>query len=111
RYVLLALPALYLVIFRHSTVRQLCLVLIPTAFLSVCIAYADFAFVNSYRQWVRDTIKPLQEQGFRVWNASESGLRFYLERENIPTLTSQDVRPRGTDLVISQDLFRYGLSA
>jgi len=110
RYVLLAIPALYLVVLGHSTARQLMFVLVPTAALSVALAYADFIFVNSYRDWVQKTIIPLQRQGFRVWGAAESGLRFYLERQGIPTLTSVDLRPGGTDLVVRHDLFRYGLS-
>jgi hypothetical protein len=110
RYILLAIPALYLVILRHSTARQLMFVLIPTAALSVSLAYADFVFVNSYRGWVEKTIVPLQSQGFRVWGAAESGLRFYLESRGIPTLTSIDLRPAADDLVIRHDLFRYGLA-
>jgi len=57
----------YLVVLGHSTARQLMFVLVPTAALSVALAYADFVFVNSYRDWVQKTIIPLQRQGFRVW--------------------------------------------
>ncbi len=111
RYILLLLPALYLVLLRHSTRRGLLLALIPTAVMSVCIAYADYTFVNSYRSWVNEYIVPLQKQGFRVWSASESGLRFYLQQHGIATLTSEDLRPRGADLVVQHELFRYSLSA
>jgi hypothetical protein len=111
RYILLSLPPLYLLLFRQSTVRQLGLALAPTALLSVFIAYADFAFVNSYRDWVNDTVVPLQRQGFRVWNAAESGLRFNLEQKGVSSLSMMDVRPAGPDLVVSQEMFRYSLSA
>lgn len=110
RYVLLAMPALYLVLLRRNTARQLIFVLIPTAMLSVALAYSDFVFVNSYRDWAQQIIVPLQRQGFRIWGAAESGLRFYLEEYGIPTLTDTDLRPRGLDLVVRHDLFRYGLS-
>jgi hypothetical protein len=45
-----------------------------------------------------------------LWGAAESGLRFYLEKSGIPTLSFEDVRPIGIDLVVRHDLFRYGLS-
>jgi 4-amino-4-deoxy-L-arabinose transferase-like glycosyltransferase len=110
RYVLLTLPALYLVVLRRSTVRQLATVLVPTLLLSLSLAYADFVFVNGYRDWVAKTVVPLQQDGFTVWSAAESGLRFYLEQEGMLTLAAGDLRPKGMDLVVSQDLFRYGLN-
>lgn len=110
RYILLALPPLYLVILRLSTSRQLIFVLIPTAALSLALAYADFVFVNAYRDWAQTTVPSLQHQGFRVWGAAESGLRFYLEENDIPTLSFIDLRPRGSDLIVRHDLFRYGLA-
>ena len=79
RYILLALPALYLVIFGNMGDRRLISTLIPTAALSLSLAYSDFIFVNSYRDWVKQTVVPLQQQGFKVWSGAESGLRFYLE--------------------------------
>jgi len=109
RYILLSIPPLYLLLFRNSSVRQLAAVLAPTAILSFCIAYADSLYVNSYRDWAFNTVAPLQEQGFRIWNASESGLRFYVERKGIETLSSRDLRPRGADLIVTQNLFRYSL--
>ena len=45
-----------------------------------------------------------------MWGAAESGLRFYLEKNGIPTLTSIDLRPHGTDLIVRHDLFKYGLA-
>jgi hypothetical protein len=86
RYILLSMPPLYLLLFRRTPARQLGMALVPTALLSVSLAYADSAFVNSYRNWVDEVIPPLQEQGFRVWSAAESGLRFNLERKGISTL-------------------------
>jgi 4-amino-4-deoxy-L-arabinose transferase-like glycosyltransferase len=110
RYILLALPPIYLVMLRRSTPRQLIFALIPTAALSAALAYADFVFVNSYRNWVQQTVLPLQHQGFRIWGAAESGLRFYLEENGMPTLTYVDLRPHGTDLIVRHDLFKYSLA-
>jgi len=110
RYILLMVPPLYLVLFRNTTARRLTFVLIPTAVLSVVLAYSDFVFVNSYRDWVHKTVPPLQAQGFRLWGGAESGLRFYLEKLSIPSLSFVDLRPVGADLVVRHDLFRYGLA-
>jgi hypothetical protein len=110
RYVLLSLPPLYLLLFHTSSVRQLSIALVPTAILSVSVAYADFAFVNSYRDWVDETVVPLQQQGFQVWSAAESGLRFNLERKGISSLATEDIRPAGPDLIVGQSMFRYSLS-
>jgi 4-amino-4-deoxy-L-arabinose transferase-like glycosyltransferase len=109
RYLLLALPALYLIVFRESRRADLIGTLIPTLVLSIALAYADMTFVNSYRTWVADTVPKLQEQGFRVHGAAESGLRFYLERAGANTLTVDDRRPTGSDLIIRQEMFKYNL--
>ena len=114
RYILLALPALYLVVFRQATRAQLLPAIGATALLALALAYADMRLVNSYREWADNTIPPLQRQGFRVWNAAESGLRFYVERTGAATLSAKDERPAGTDLIVRHGgrfvPFRYGLS-
>jgi hypothetical protein len=111
RYILLAVPALLLVIFREATQKHLIRLIIPTAGLSLVLAYGDFRFVNSYRNFVVNDIAPLQQQGFRIWSAAESGLRFYLEQAGAPTLTRQDLRPEPADLIVRhRELFRYSLA-
>ncbi len=112
RYILLAVPALYLIIFRETTERRLIAMIIPTAFLSVLLAYADFSFVNANRDWVEQTIVPLQRQGFHLWSGAESGLRFYLEQRGAVTLATKDTSPNPGDLVVRNAgfPFRYALS-
>jgi hypothetical protein len=95
RYFLLSFPALYLLLFRRSSRRQLTVALIPTAALSLSLAYADLVFVNSYRTWAAETVVPLQRQGFRVWHAAESGLRFNLERLGVSSLVQLTFAPPG----------------
>ncbi len=110
RYILLAVPPLLLMLFRESSQRRLIFTLIPTASLSVALAYSDFAFVNSYRNWVEQNVPQLQRQGFQLWSASESGLRFYLERKGAPSLASKDTEPKPADLIVRHALYRYGLA-
>src|SRR5439155_26335978 len=112
RYILLAVPALCLIIFRETTEGRLISIIVPTAFLSVVLAYADFCFVNANRDWVERTVVPLQQQGFRVWSCAESGLRFYLQQKWIASLTTEDTRPAPADLVVRHAgfPFRYALS-
>jgi hypothetical protein len=113
RYILLTVPALYLVMFRQTSERRLISMVIPTAFLSVMLAYADFTFVNSNRNWVENTVAPLQKQGFRVWGGAESGLRFYLEQRGIVSLTKEDTKPAPADLIVRHAVgtpFHYSLS-
>jgi hypothetical protein len=83
--------------------------------LALVLAYADFSYVNANRDWVEQTVVPLQQQGFRVWSGAESGLRFYLEQKGITSLTTKDTTPTPADLVVrhaggSVPSFRYGLS-
>ncbi len=110
RYALLSLPPLFLVVFRNIRRAIAIPVVAGTMILSLALAIGDYRFVNSYRDWVERTIAPLQEQGFRIWGAAESGLRFYLEQRGIPTLDEMDIRPRGGDLIIKQASFSYALS-
>jgi len=111
RYILLVVPALWLVLFSNVGERRLIVTLIPTAALSLMLAYADFRFVNVNRDLVQHTIVPLQQQGFRVWSAAESGLRFYLEQQGIVTLSNRDVTPSPGDLIVRhRGLFGYSLA-
>jgi hypothetical protein len=111
RYLLLGLPPLFLVTFQHSRRKAALMAFLATTILSFSLAVADYRFVNSYRNWVSQTIVPLQRQGFRFWSAAESGLRFYLEQKGIPTLSTMDLRPRGGDLIVKQTSFAYSLSS
>ena len=111
RYILLALPAFYLMVFRETSDRRLIYTLIPTALLSIIIAYADFTFVNANRDWVEHNVVRLQQQGFRIWGGAESGLRFYLQQRGIVSLTAKDTIPAPADLVVRHaGLFRYSLT-
>ena len=109
RYVLLAMPPVYFLLFPRPDRSRAVVVGTLSLLLSIGIALADFRFVNSYRSWVTDQAVPLQEQGFRVWGAAEAGLRFYLEREGIETLAADDLEPVGGDLIV-RDMFGYGLA-
>src|SRR5262249_44543410 len=112
RYILLVVPALYLVVFRETAEGRLISMIVPTAFLSLVLAYSDFSFVNANRDWVEQTVVPLQQQGFRVWSGAESGLRFYLEQKGATSLTTKDTSPAPADLVVRHGgfPFRYALS-
>lgn len=112
RYVLLGLPALFLVVFRSSPILPLRLTIGLTAALSILVSSGDVQFVNAYPRYVNSTIVPIQKEGFRLWGATESGLRYYLEQSGVPPLTSKDLRPTGMDLIVRPEtLFRYGVSA
>lgn len=110
RYILLCLPPIFLIVFDQMRRGPAVSVIAATLILSVAVAVGDYRFVNSYRDWVAQTVVPLQKQGFRIWSATESGLRFYLERNGIATLDNADVRPKGGDLIVRQTSFAYGLS-
>jgi hypothetical protein len=110
RYILLCLPPIFLIAFNNMRRAAAIPAIAVTLILSIAIAAGDYRFVNSYRDWVAQTIVPLQRQGFRIWSATESGLRFYLEKNGIATLDNLDVRPRGGDLIVRQASFAYGLS-
>jgi hypothetical protein len=58
----------------------------------------------------RDVL-PLQQRGFRIWNATEGGLRFYLEQRGITTLAASDLQPRGGELIVRLASCRYGFSS
>jgi 4-amino-4-deoxy-L-arabinose transferase-like glycosyltransferase len=111
RYLLLAMPSLYLLLFNRSTSRSLVAVFVPTLIVSLLVAIADYRFVNTYPAWVSANIKPLQARGFRILGAAESGLRFYLEELGVPTLATSDLRPTGGDLIVRHStIFKYSLS-
>jgi hypothetical protein len=113
RYILLATPALFLVMFRDATRARLVSMLVPTVLLSAALAWADFKFVNSNREFVHEVVAPLQSQGFRISAAAESGLRFYLEQRGIPSLYSTDDSSKAGDLIVRHAgfPFRYPLAA
>ncbi len=109
RYMLLALPALHLLVFAHTRQRPLVIATGLTLVVSAAIGIADYRFVNAYRDWVREVSEPLETSGFRVWSAAESGLRFYLEEAGSAVLAADSLEPAGGDLVV-RDMFGYGLA-
>lgn len=111
RYLLLAIPPLYLLLFNRSTSGSIAAMFVPTLILSLLIATADYRFVNSYPKWVSANAAPLQKQGFRILSAAESGLRFYLEEQGINTLSSSDLRASPGDLIVRPSTFlKYSLA-
>jgi hypothetical protein len=110
RYLLLCLPPLFLVVFDRMPNRAATYGVIATLAVSIALAVGDYRFVGRYPGFVRESVAPLQEQGFRVWNAAESGLRFYLQADGVQTLETADLRPQAGDLVIRQASFGYSLS-
>jgi hypothetical protein len=110
RYILLAMPPLFLIAFGRIRRGAAAYAVPATLILSIALACADYRLVNSYRHWVARNIHALREQGFTVWNAAESGLRYYLEREGVETLESSDLRPKGGNLIVRQESFDYGLA-
>lgn len=109
RYMLLVLPALYLLVFARARLRPLVIASALTLVLSITIGIADYRFVNGYRTWVQDVAQPLETSGYRVWSAAESGLRFYLEEAGSGVLAADSLEPAGGDLVV-RDVFGYGLA-
>ena len=109
RYVLIAVPWLYLTVLSRVERKPLTLLLVGTLLLSIAIATADYRFVNAYRAWVADNVTSVKASGIPIWNSGESGLRFYLEQQGAPTLSTVDPRPQGGDLVVRQRMFRYSL--
>ena len=109
RYVLIAVPWLYLSVLSKVERKPLALLLAGTLLLSMAIATADYRFVNAYRDWVTDNVTSVQTSGIPIWNSGESGLRFYMEQQGAPTLSNVDPRPQGGDLIVRQKMFRYSL--
>ncbi len=110
RYLLLALPPLFLILFDHIPPQAATAAVALTLGLSISIGFADQQWVNQYPRWVQQALIPMQQEGFRVWNASEVGLRFYLESNGVQTLNASDLRPQGGELIVRQTSSRYGLS-
>ena len=110
RFFLLSLPPLLWIVCAQVKRTAAAITLAATIILSVSLAIGDYRHVNRYRRWVAETVAPLQDQGFRLWSAAESGLRFYLNQRGIPSLDIYSNQPRGGDLVVRQSSFALGLS-
>ena len=110
RFFLLSLPPLFLIMFAQIRRTAAIVTLAATLVLSVSLAIGDYRYVNAYRRWVAQTVVPLQDQGFRLWSAAESGLRFYLNQRGIPSLDIYNIQPGGGDLIVRQASFPLGLS-
>src|SRR4030095_6567522 len=108
RYLLLAMPWLYLALFQRAEQRQLGMMIATTLVLSIAVATADYRFVDAYRDWVTANVASVEREG-HLWNSGESGLRFYLEERGAHTLSNADARPQGGDLIVRQRMFRYAL--
>jgi len=111
RYLLLVMPPLYLVCFSDIRQRVGAAMVVVTLVLSFTLAVADYRLAGSYRDWVTRTVPELQKEGFIVWSAAESGLRFYLEGNGAPPLSRNDLSPVAGQLIVKHELFQYGLAS
>jgi 4-amino-4-deoxy-L-arabinose transferase-like glycosyltransferase len=110
RYLLLVIAPLMLVLFDRVRRREAVCIFVASLSLSLALTIGDYRFAGLYPRAVVNEILPLKDQGFRVWSATEAGLRFYLEADGVETLGSKDLRPRGGDFIVRDDAFRYALS-
>ncbi|MBZ5552115.1 MAG: glycosyltransferase family 39 protein [Acidobacteriia bacterium] len=139
RYIVAIAPAVSIIfvieverLFHRAEVRRTILgaTFIVTWGLALAVAYADYQFVNSYRdfsKWFSHKYAPAQGT---FWVGTEAGLRFYMELEGGRTLVNafsptnpeclpgvkwgEDHfgRPRSNDLLVRPESFlRYPLSS
>ncbi len=67
--------------------------------LSVLVAYADYIYADSYRDFAKTYAKHVKEDGTKTWFRGHWGFQYYMEREGFTYLGLND-KPQKGDMII-----------
>jgi len=105
RYIMPAVPPMvFLFMNKTSGKRALMVSGVLTALLGLAVAYGDYLYASSYRDFsaqVRNAVGP--EKG-RVWYIGEWGMHYYMQKEGFRYLTADSNEPGLGDLIMIADI-------
>lgn len=93
-------------IFLKNTVRSRGLIIsaVLTSMLGLAVAYGDYIYASSYRDFAGEVKNTVGEAHDRVWYVGEWGMHYYMDKNGFRYLTSDSDEPKQGDLIIVADV-------
>lgn len=107
RYLIpLIVPTIFIFMKHEKSMKRLMVSAVCTALLGLAVAYGDYLYASSYRDFSREVGRTVGEARERVWYVGEWGMHHYMDREGFNYLTSDSTEPKAGDLIIFADIPR-----
>lgn len=71
-----------------------------TALLGLGVAYGDYLYASSYRDFAKEVTKTAGKAHDRIWYVGEWGMHYYMDRQGFNYLTADSNEPKMGDLII-----------
>ncbi|MDP3111226.1 MAG: glycosyltransferase family 39 protein, partial [Thermodesulfovibrionales bacterium] len=75
-----------------------------TSLLGLAVAYGDYIYASSYRDFAGEVKNTVGEAHDRVWYTGEWGMHYYMDKNGFRYLTSDSDEPKQGDLIIVADV-------
>lgn len=75
-----------------------------TSMLGLAVAYGDYIYASSYRDFAGEVKNTVGEAHNRVWYTGEWGMHYYMDKNGFRYLTSDSDEPKQGDLIIVADV-------
>ena len=75
-----------------------------TSLLGLAVAYGDYIYASSYRDFAGEVKNTVGEAHNRVWYTGEWGMHYYMDKNGFRYLTSDSDEPKQGDLIIVADV-------
>ncbi len=84
--------------------RGLMIGAVLTSMLGLAVAYGDYIYASSYRDFAGEVKNTVGEAHNRVWYMGEWGMHYYMDKNGFRYLTSDSNEPKQGDLIIVADV-------
>lgn len=105
RYIMPAIAPMAFIFLRNATKgRAVIISAILTALLGLAVAYGDYIYASSYRDFSDEVKGTVGTASDRVWYVGEWGMHYYMDRNGFKYLGSASNEPLQGDLIIISDV-------
>lgn len=107
RYIMPAVvPITFLMFWISAKSKRLMLSAILTSLLGLSVAYSDYIYASSYRDFSEEAKQTVGTARDRVWYIGEWGMHYYMDKQGFRYLTAGIDIPEEGDLIIMADVPR-----
>ncbi|OGW25950.1 MAG: hypothetical protein A2X59_12350 [Nitrospirae bacterium GWC2_42_7] len=107
RYIMpVIVPISFLIFWISAKSKRLMLSAILTSLLGLAVAYSDYIYASSYRDFSEVTKQTVGTVRSRVWYIGEWGMHYYMDKQGFRYLVKNKDIPEEGDLIIMADVPR-----
>ena len=105
RYIMPAIVPLSIILMKNLIKgRRLMIAGLLTAALGLAVAYGDYLYASSYRDFAEEVKMTVGDGRYRVWYTGEWGMHYYMDKNGFRYLTLDSNEPKEGDLIIMAEV-------